>query len=298
MGGKTMKNKTMKHQLSQFQWAHILHPVTQAIGPCKIYLMGVVAQQRSFSVFNNWHDDVNVSTIWGNPESCFLLVLIESEGPRAVHGCREKIEYLSDRFLLIDAIPWVMSYSRFNYLLNNEDYFAETVHHNAILCCDTTPQLSENIKAPFFIKEMPAHKRSELKLFIQKLAAAYTRRGRSLMAGMELYIGRKEYALAALLLHQSAEQLLTAIIYSQTGYRPQTHHVGRLYEYAGFVCPSLASIWPLQSAEIHMQLRQLNKAYLEARYGTYQIHEAALRTIAGRLYNLQALASVSTSIAA
>jgi HEPN domain-containing protein len=295
-----MKHHTMRYHLSQFQWTHILQPVIQAIGPCKIYLMGVISQQQSISVFNNWHTNAATSSkeIFGNPEACFLLVLIEDNDARVIHGCRDKIEDLSDRILSIDAIPWVMTYSRFAYLLESEDHFAHIVHYNAILCCDTLPQLSAKARIPFFNANTANYRRKESLLFIRKLAGTYTKRAYSLMAGMELYISRKEYALAALLLHQSAEQLFTAIVYAQTGYRPQTHHLGRLYEYACFVCPSLACIWSLQSAEAYLQFRHLNKAYLEARYGSYQIPETALRNVAGRLYELRSLAAAATSVAA
>lgn len=258
----------MKNHLPYYQWEDILSPVVKSVGPCKIYAMGLANKQQAISVF---HQDICNSAgtfkeTAGTPDSCFLLVLIASEGPRDIHVCRDKIEFLSDRCLSMTIIPWIMSYSKFIYLLKGGDYFARTVYNKAILCYNALPMNLPGCEDAIDMKEEAITEHSSLSILVQKQADAFAERACSLMAGVELYFKRKEHALAALLLHQSAEQLFTAIIYSRTGYRPQSHHIGRLYQYARFVFPSLATLWPM--APTYIQLKHLNKAYLEARYGS------------------------------
>ena len=267
----------------------IVNAIARAAGTCKIYLLGIATKLQSYSVFSHWvyanaarkHEPRTVV------DAYFVLVLINTEGPRSIHVVREKIEQLSLKSVTV--VPWVMSRFKFELQLNSGDYFAYCVHNNAILWHDTMPAFllnsGEQSSYPYKLLEL-----------IHEEAGAFAQRAHSLLAGVELYMDRKEHALAALLLHQSAEQLFTALVFAQTGHRPQSHNLERLYQYARFVCPALAEMRPHETPEFITQLLQLSKAYQESRYGCCQVNEITLRAVAGRLYQLHPIATDTVGI--
>ncbi|RXK83431.1 HEPN domain-containing protein [Filimonas effusa] len=275
----------MKRHLPEHQKV-IANAIARAAGICKVYLLGVATELQSYSIFSHWaYTDINYKPGF-NPNACFVFVLIDAEGPRSIHVVREKIERLSLHNVTI--IPWVMSRIKFRQLLNSGDYFANCVHNNSLLWHDAMPEALINNE------EQTNRSDTHLKP-IHEEAIAFAQRAYSFMAGVELYMGRKEYALAALLLHQSAEQLFTALIFAQTGYRPQSHNLERLYQYARFICPALAVVQH-ETPEFIPQLLQLTKAYLESRYGSCQVTQFTLQAVAGRLYQLHLTVTGTASI--
>jgi HEPN domain-containing protein len=260
----------MEHYLHDACLQQLVQQIVHAARPDKIYLVAAAQlQQHDCSIFT----EQPVVSAYAN--SYLWLVLIEQkEGPN-IHAIQDKIEHLSAAHTPV--ITWVMTSATFAAHLEAGDFFASKVNQAAPLCytsnscCFTAPVQSQPITA------------------VQEKALVFANRANELLAGVELYLIRKQHALAALLLHQSAEQLFTAIIYRSTGYRPQTHNLERLYQYARFLCQPLADAWPLHTLACKEQLRHLNKAYIDTRYGNYSIRETELRSIAGRLHQLQPL---------
>jgi len=85
-------------------------------------------------------------------------------------------------------------------------------------------------------------------------------------AGAELYIIRKQYALAAFHLHQCAEQCLTSVVYNKCGYRPATHNLLLLFRYSCWFEPLLHELFTPQQLAADSLLHLLQKAYTGSRY--------------------------------
>lgn len=112
-------------------------------------------------------------------------------------------------------------------------------------------------------------------------------------AAAELYSIRKQYALAAFQLHQSAEQAFTAIIYNACGYRPSTHNLLLLYKYACWFQPSLHHLFPNHTNGEERLLQLLQRAYKESRYtNDYSIKGNQLETIKNKIQQLLQKAKV------
>ena len=86
------------------------------------------------------------------------------------------------------------------------------------------------------------------------------------LAGSELYRLRKQYAMAAFMLHQSAEQALRTLIKAGTGYSATTHSLERLLCYAGLVSSQLSDLFAQRSEEEKRLFQLLQKAYIDSRY--------------------------------
>ena len=260
------------HHLDDQLFRQLVQQIVTAVSPERIYLLGVSqSQQANHSIFTGR------PVTAGYPSHYLWLVLVEPQGPGYLQSVQDKIEMLSAAHTPVMA--WVLTTDSFARQLAAGDYFVCRVHEQAPLCYYKG---SIDFPAPGSVTSYS---------LLSQQARAFMRRAGELLAGVELYLLRREFALAALLLHQSAEQLFTAVIYTATGYRPQTHNLERLYQYAWFLHQPLAHAWPLHTRNSQEQLHHLNKAYINSRYGQYTIQEAVLRSIAGTLRQLHAAAA-------
>lgn len=93
------------------------------------------------------------------------------------------------------------------------------------------------------------------------------------LAGAELYTVRKQYKLAAFMLHQTAEHSLLTLLQVTTGMRVNTHNLDRLIRYASMVSYKLQHIFPRNKDNEKRLFKLLQHAYSDARYkDDYSIH--------------------------
>jgi uncharacterized protein len=72
--------------------------------------------------------------------------------------------------------------------------------------------------------------------------------------------------LAAFMLHQALEHTCIALTISITGYRPNTHNLGRLLTMTENFAPHSPTVFPRNTNEEKHLFRLLSRAYLDARY--------------------------------
>lgn len=261
----------MIHNTEDQNLTEMVQRIVASASPEKIYLVAAgYSRQCQQSVFSAQPVVADYSTGY------LFLVLIDPSKGHATHAVYEKIDKIASWH--IPACSWVMHETQFEKMLLAGEHFACRILEQAPLLYSSKP---DTLSLPHSLQPVQE---------IQTSAAAFAGRAIALLAGVDLYILRKEYAMAALLLHQSAEQLFTAIIYSATGFRPQTHNIERLYQYARFFHQPLVTAWPMHTQDNKNQLQHLNKAYLESRYGNYSIKEGDLRSIASKLQQLHPVA--------
>jgi HEPN domain-containing protein len=90
--------------------------------------------------------------------------------------------------------------------------------------------------------------------------------GKEFFNGAELYRSQDNYRLAALLLHQSAESTLKAIIQVVLGYRIQMHNLSRMLKLTLLFTDELKSVFHLDTAEGKEEFILLQSSYTQSRY--------------------------------
>lgn len=193
----------------------------------------------------------------GMPYS-FFLVLVVATDSKTCTAMQSRLECLLQP--LADTTVWCIPLLAFNQKLAEGDYFASRlVKEGERLQYAKDAEIAPVRTHPLF----PAY------------TSDWYERALEFRAGADLYIIRKQFALAAFHLHQCAEQALTSITINKSGYRPSTHNIALLYRYAGWFEPELL---PLFTTERDRQLLQaLQSAYTGSRYdNNYTINAKTL----------------------
>ena len=189
----------------------------------------------------------NVPETAEQPAAYFLLLVIATDAKT----CTQIQSTLENHLQQIAPVTcWCMPLATFNEQLKYGDHFASTVFTKA---------------ERLYMAEDAAF---ETPLLIRPLRpqAQWYQRALEFYAGAELYIIRKQYAIAAFHLHQCAEQAFTGIIYNKTEYRPSTHNLLLLYRYACWFEPSLHNLFPINTNKEESLLHLLQNAYKDSRY--------------------------------
>ena len=117
------------------------------------------------------------------------------------------------------------------------------------------------------------------RLALQKVQAFF--------AGAELFMVRKEYKMAAFMMHQCAEHALLAILKKGSGLHVNTHNLDKLVRYCSMVNYHIPEIFPRANEQQERLFQLLQKAYIDTRYkNDYHIHASELDTIKTMLVKL------------
>lgn len=217
------------------------HLIQQNEAPEAVFVLATTAAQ-----YNNLFFTVPQPTAQPN---AYLLLAIADAG---AEQCVQMQSTLENILQAVTAVTvWCMPLSRFNEQLQQGGYFACTVFKQA-------ERLFTEPGAGFIPPvAMPLHPTND---------SHWRQRASAFYAGAELFIIRKQYAMAAFLLHQCAEQCFTSIVYNQCGYRPVSHNLLLLYRYACWFQPMLHTLFPLPPLKEDSLLHTLQKAYIRSRY--------------------------------
>lgn len=131
----------------------------------------------------------------------FLLVLVKKDEEHTLNCIQDKIESNLQHF--IPATVIVLSVNTFNQWFKEGHPFAHLVVAKARKLYDSE---SIQLYAPVQINEEEQQKKNE------ELLKQTKRNTESFLAGAELYKIRKDYKLAAFMLHQAAEQALRTVL--------------------------------------------------------------------------------------
>jgi HEPN domain-containing protein len=259
-----MQNQTEKLR-------HTVQLIKALVDPEMVFLLGISYSLRSIeSIFIP-------EPARGEQEShCYLLVLTGPEDKRNHDAIQESIEKKCCSVLEVTAI--VQGLSQFNDWLRAGHSFALFICRYGICLHDSgksrLPPIDFNT-----IPIGPNHGETEID--------PWFRHAREFMAGAELYRLRKEFGLAAFMLHQATEHSLIGILLSVTGFRANTHNLGKLLCYCGLFSSEPEMLFPRNSkTEMHI-FQLLQKAYIHPRYkNDYWISEAELGVLEKRIGKL------------
>lgn len=237
----------------------------------KIVLLGqTMLQTTTETVFTNTPVPVRSTAHY------FLLVLVKKDEEHTLNCIQDKIENNLQHFIPATAI--VLSINTFNQWFKQGHPFAHLVVTKAQKLYDNE---AIQLDAPAVIDEAEQQKQNE-ELFKQT-----KRNTGSFLAGAELYKIRKDYKLAAFMLHQAAEQALRTMLIINTGLKINTHSIDKLTRYCSMFCHGLSAIFPKNNEKEKKLFTLLNKAYIDARYKhDYTITYEELTCLTGRVKKL------------
>jgi HEPN domain-containing protein len=209
-----------------------------------------------------------------------LLILLAAGSNRSNEAWQDMIETHCSGSTPVTAR--VVLSANFSQWLEAGHPFARNVMAEGLLCYDTGASL---MTAPVITIS------TETTTKFLHDCSQYVLRSAAFLTGAALYSSRKQYKLAAFLLHQAAEQAYIAINWKLTGYRPNTHSIDRLHRFALPYSADLDAIFPRQNEKEEQLFKLLQKAYIDARYtSVYAVTETDLLDMTTRVEQLYALA--------
>jgi HEPN domain-containing protein len=257
------------------QLKEVINIITSAVPAEKIFLLAAQTSHHCYeNIFSLKEPPVQEVNHY------HLLVLLANTSNRSHDVWQEIIETRCHQVTPVTAR--VVTVSSFNQWLESVQPFACNVYSKGLLCFDAgTIPLSE----PHDINNQPALEK------IYRECELYMLRSAEFLSGAGLYGIRKQYKLAAFLLHQSAEQAYIAINWRVSGYRPNTHSLDRLHRYAIPFASLLGGIFPRNTEKEEKLFRLLQKAYIDTRYASdYIIEEGDFNCLAERISRLHEVA--------
>ncbi|RZM04569.1 MAG: HEPN domain-containing protein, partial [Pedobacter sp.] len=115
-------------------------------------------------------------------------------------------------------------------------------------------------------------------------------RSKEFLAGAELFMKRKQFAIATFMIHQSIEQSLRTFIRIGLCYSINTHNINKLIRYAIWVDHRLPAIVLRKTNEQKRLYSLLQQSYIESRYTrNFSIHERDVATLIVKATEIQDL---------
>ena len=249
-----MKPFTIYHFFSesfQSQTERLVSLIREVVQPDIIYLLGAsLYKRRSESIF------CPISPSSQHMANYCFLVLIKNTNNTSLPQLQDQIEQHCSSAMPVTI--FLLETAIFNGWLATGHLFARTVHRTAIPVFETD-NLSLSPVGPY---NLELEQKTLEKLFRDGL-----NKSQEFLAGADLFGVRKQYSLAAFMLHQATEQALGTLIKIGTGYHCCTHNIARLFLYAGMVSYQVPDIFPRKTDNEKRLFNILQKAYIGSRYG-------------------------------
>ncbi len=216
----------------------------------RIYLLGgSLCRRRTESLFNQLAPSLQYIS------DCYCLILLPDGNSTHLLQVQDQIEQHCARIMPMTAI--VLSTTQFNGWLKDGHAFALRVHS----CAPLLLQKDAGYKGILgTVDEAAEQKRIEM------AHKEGMKRVEAFLAGAELFCLRKENRMAAFMLHQAAEQALSTLLKTATGYYCCTHNIERLLRYAAMVTHRITEIFPKKTEAEKRLVSLLQKAYIDSRY--------------------------------
>jgi HEPN domain-containing protein len=185
----------------------------------------------------------------------FLLILMEDFSNKEAHEWQDKIETHCKALTPITTL--VLQMNTFEEWLREGHPFATSVQKSAQVIYNNR---SSNLPIPQTANS------DAVTIAIEKQLTEGLTKAKEFLTGSELFRIRKQHAMAAFMLHQSAEQALRTLLKIGTGYHANTHNIDRLLRYSLLVSYQLPDIFPQKTEEDRRLFNLLQKAYIDTRY--------------------------------
>ncbi len=259
----------------------IINAITAGVPAEKIFLLAVQTARLGYSTIFTAPPPPAPE-----PVHYYLLVLPESSQYRSNETWQDMIEHRCRALTPVTA--WVLPVAKFVQWLEAGQPFACTVYRDGLLCYDA---------GKVMLPVPPPCNKEETEDALHRECTHYISRSAGFLKGAEGYYLRRQYKLAAFLLHQAAEQAYIAINWRATGFRPMVHSLEKLHRYALPFSEKIAAVFPQHNEREQYLFRLLQKAYIDTRYTSeYEVQEDELLCLTGRVERLLEIAEISCKL--
>lgn len=252
--------------------------IVKEINPEMILLLGAsVNRRRTESIFQQ--ESPTAQYISG----CFLLVLIADADGKPLYEWQDRVETICKNVLPVTAI--VLPTTMLNQWSEKGHLFARHVQASALVIYDA---------GRFSMPKNIAPVSEEVIKQLHKDHQEGITRGEVFLTGAEFFSRQNQNAMAAFMLHQTAEQALHTLISVATGYKTNTHNIYRLLRYGALVSYQLPDIFPRNTDKEKQLFQVLQEAYLASRYkDSYSVTSEDVYTLITRIKTVIAIAELS-----
>jgi HEPN domain-containing protein len=232
----------------------LVQPLTDRIVPVarpdRIFLLGAsLHRRRTESIFNQTAPGSRYIS------DCTVLVLIPDLAGKGIYEWENIIEDSCKKLMPVTVIA--VQTRTFEEWMKAGDSFACSVCESAV-----TIYGSKKLTATVTVSGFKMHMNTADDRFYKNGMI----KSAEFLTGSELFRIRKQYAISAFMLHQSAEQALYTLIKIGTGYEANTHNLERLLRYAGLVSYQIPDIFPRKTDREKQLFLLLQRAYVDSRY--------------------------------
>ncbi len=248
--------------------------VKRVIEPDVIFVLGCTYNNlRTESIFH--------SSITGSEyiSEYFLLILKSNDSEYSVPQLQDRIEQYCQTIVATTCL--VLETGIFLQWLKEGHFFARTVVVSKV-------PIYQGVNVTLGVPGEYNEEKVRTRRLVQYREGLI--KSQEFLAGVDLFRIRKQYNLAMFMLHQAAEQILSAILKIGMGYYCCTHSIERLLRYANFVFGEISEIFPRNTESEKRLFIHLQKAYIDSRYSDdYSVNYKDLDTITKRVQLLYAL---------
>lgn len=242
-------NTSLKH-LSEAQikkLERVIGIIVRAIQPEKIILYGVYGAPG-----NGGFPVHALPPVLG----AYDLLIVSRQGDRrSDYELQDIIENRCREEAPVTALVHDIGYV--NRRLGEGQYFFSMVIREGIL-------LYDNYRTVLAPAGMPDWE--QVKWLAEQDFQRWGQQARAFYRSAEFNYGRREWRVAAFLLHQAVEHMYQAILLAFTGYKPTTHNLDKLRRYTNRFSLELAMVFPRDSEREDDLFRLLLSGYVDARY--------------------------------
>ena len=272
--------------MSQYKTDHlqqVVDIIVKSVAPEKIYLLGVC--------FIRQYEEIiflpgGASHCLDRVTNYYLSVITRSDDKRSTDELQDMIEGRC-KCHATPVTVYIDPKHVFDEWLATGNYFAYKVNKQGLLLYEAGD--NTGTETPVTEKEPDEQLTNNCD---EKEITRSNNTIAEFLAGTELYRLRKQFSLAAFLLHQAAEQAFTLIIQLITGYRAVTHNLDKLLRYTKPLSVKIAALYQLVSEKENKNFRLLQQAYIHSRYrNDYSIKETELCFLLRQVKQLQQIAA-------
>ena len=260
----------------QQEIAEILEIIKEEAKPEKIILFGSHTSDK-WVEDEYVEDGVRYSYI---SDYDFLIVIKKSDEQEKEHAIISHIENRTDH--IKNAVsPIVHDIDYINEGLRFGQYFFTDIIREGILLYDT-----DNYQFVESAKLTPQEEAEKAKGYFD----IWFPRGQGFLKGANFYLTESDVRLSAFSLHQAAECFYNTALLVFTGYKPKTHNLQKLRNYAKHISSALYAIFrtPISDEREYHLFDLLKRGYIDARYKPdYHITADELQTLIEKAIRMQ-----------
>lgn len=230
----------------------VISTITHLIQPEKIYLLGLSSPVHAAqNIFVHPH---SLDTSLPGASHFDLLIITRKNDKRPFYELHEFIEKRCKGAVSISI--FIEQIHVFDEWLTVGHAFARRVFDSGIIIFDAGTPWSKPKEINYAAEVAEVQK--DFKFSNENIT--------EFIAGAELFKIRRQFGLAAFMLHQAAETAYTIFVKAITGYRLTTHNLCRMIRFASPFSSEIAALFPRNSESEIKLFQQFQNSYIEARY--------------------------------